>query len=139
MFRLIQVLTVGMALCGVASAAEKCAVIHEAPDGTLKTRALPSLSVEGLAQDEPFRLPDDAPPNVKALMCGRDALVLGANDYKVLRANLTISVVADERVAVLEAVNGQLRFRVSSGKMTPQESERTQRALDVEQVLFNAP
>jgi len=77
--------------------------------------------------------------NVKALMCGRDALVLGPNDYKVLRANLTMFVVTNGRVAVLEAVNGQLRFRVTDGEMSPQESERTQSALNIEQALFNVP
>ena len=139
MLRFIQVLAVGLALCGAASAAEKCAVIFKAPDGALKTMVLPSLSVGGLAPDAPFQLPKDAPPDVKALMCGRDSLVPGPNDYKVLRAGLPISIVADDRLATLEASGGQLRFRVTQGQMTPEESTRTQAALNAQQAGFSAP
>jgi len=137
--RLVQVLVTGMALYGAASAAERCSVIYETSDGSLKHMVLPSLSVEGLARDEPFRLPNDSPPNVKSVMCGRDSLVPGLNDYKVLRAKLTMGVVADTRVAVLEMVNGQLRFRVIDGKMSPQEMERTQAVLNAGQASFDAP
>jgi hypothetical protein len=122
--------------CGATDAAERCAVLHEVTPGQIVSTVLPSLSVEGLAAERAFSLPPEAPPHVQAIQCGRDSLVPGPNDYKVLQAGFPLSLVAGDRIGMLEAVDGRLRFRMLDGTMTPQETAQLQDALNVAQGHF---
>lgn len=126
----LAVLSLVLALACPAIAAERCAVLFETTDGEIEHAFLESLSVAELAQDQAFSLPPDAPPKVRSIQCGRETLVPGDNDLKVLRAGYPISIVANGRVGVLELVAGQLRFRMLSGDMTEPESILMQRTLN---------
>ncbi|MEG3158228.1 hypothetical protein ACKVMH_10120 [Lysobacter zhanggongensis] len=119
------------------TALEKCAVLFETPSGEIKQAFLPSLQVLSLAPDATFSLPPDAPPNVKAVQCGRHSLGPSQHDYKVLAAGYPFNIVADQRVGVLEIVKGQLRFRMLDGEMNESEIEHVQAFLNESQPLFN--
>ncbi|MFA5633489.1 MAG: hypothetical protein WC997_18530 [Porticoccaceae bacterium] len=136
--RLLQVTTAFLALLAssASNAAEHCAVLFETPGGKIERKVLPHLSVAGLASEDAFALPEDAPPKVRSVQCGREAIVPGPNDHKPLQAGYPLSIVATGRVGVLEAVNGQLRFRMLEGEMTEAESELVQRAINAAQERF---
>ena len=133
----LAVLSLVLALASPAIAAERCAVLFEATEGKIEHAFLPSLSVATLAPEQAFALPPDAPAKVRSIQCGRGSLVPGANDLKPLQAGYPISIVASGRVGVLEAVAGQLRFRMIEGEMTEAESELVQRALNQAQEQFH--
>ena len=133
--RLLQVITAFLALLASSpgSAAERCGVLFETPGGKIEHKVLPHLSVAGLPSEEAFALPEGAPPKVRSIQCGREAIVPGPNDHKPIQAGYPLSIVATGRVGVLEAVNGQLRFRMLEGEMTEAESELVQQAINAAQ------
>ncbi|HUG98943.1 MAG TPA: hypothetical protein VMQ83_07185 [Gammaproteobacteria bacterium] len=126
-----------LAAAATGNAAEWCAVLFETPGSGIERKVLESFSVERLAPDQPFALPPDTPQGVKSIQCGREALVLGPNDHKPLHAGYPLSIVVGGRVGVLEAVNGQLLFRMLKGKMTDQEAEQAGAALNAAQERFD--
>lgn len=64
---------------------EKCGVMHE-KGGKLEVTVLPSLKVFEATSREEFMLPEDAPPRVKAVQCGRNSIVPERNDDKIILA-----------------------------------------------------
>ena len=117
---------------------ERCGVVHEPARGSVATKVVESIHVLDLPADADFKLPEDAPANVKAVQCGRDSIVPSRNDYKVLLAGFPLSIVArDGRVAVLEASNGKLRLRSLEGKLTEAENAQLQVFLDEAQFAFD--
>ena len=139
MVRSLQLVTFFLALGATTPsiAAERCAVLFETSEGKIQHQTLPSLSVAELASEQAFALPVDAPPEVRSIQCGRETIVPGINDYKPLQAGYPLSIVAAGRVGVLEAINGQLRFRMLEGEMTVVESELVQRAINAAQERFD--
>ena len=99
---------------------ERCDVLFES-GGEIKNLLLMSLRVLNLADSAKFKLPPDAPPKVKAVRCGRDVIVPQRNDYKVLQAGYPFSIVAGDRVGVLELAEGNLRYRLLKGELTAAE------------------
>ncbi len=116
---------------------EKCGVIFENASGKPESRLLPGFSVASIANDAPFVLPAHAPPKVLAVQCGRTSLVPGRNDYKVLQAGFPFSIVADDRVGVLEVVEGRVRFNMLDGEMTEAELKPIGDFLDFAQAEMN--
>ncbi|AOH36487.1 hypothetical protein BGP89_09055 [Luteimonas sp. JM171] len=139
MVRSLQLVTFFLALAATTPsiAAERCAVLFETSEGKIEHQTLPLLSVAGLASEQAFVLPVDAPPEVRSIQCGREAIVPGINDHKPLQAGYPLSIVAAGRVGVLEAINGQLRFRMLEGEMTEVESELVQQAINAAQERFD--
>lgn len=82
-------------------------------------------------------MPSDAPEGVVALQCFRQKLALGPNDYKPLLAGYTLGIVTDDRVGVLEVVDGRLQFRMVAGALTAEESVQVEGALNIAQAKFN--
>ena len=99
---------------------ERCDVLFES-GGEIRNLLLMSLRVLNLADSAKFRLPPDAPPKVRAVRCGRDVIVPQRNDYKVLEAGYPFSIVAGDRVGVLEVPDGKLRYRLLKGELTAAE------------------
>ena len=124
-------------LASATTVLEKCAVLFEAPSGGIKHAFLPSLHILSLAPNATFSLPSDAPPNVKAVQCGRQSLGPSQYDYKVLAAGYPLNIVTDKRLGVLEIVKGQLRFRMLDGEMSESEIKHVERFLNESQPLFN--
>ena len=127
----------GLSLASSSNASERCAVLFQTPDGQIEHKELATLSLANLAPEAQFTLPHEAPENVKSVQCGRSTLVPGPNDHKPLLAGYPLSIVSDGRVGVLEAVNGQLRFRMLEGEMSASESEQAQTTLNAAQDQFN--
>jgi hypothetical protein len=125
---------------GTDYAIEKCAYIAQVA-GKEATLASPSLRVIGrVTPDSPFVLPDNAPPNVSAIQCGRPTLIPSSLDYKVLLAGFSFSIVApDSRVLLMELVDGQLRVSMLKGKLTPDETASLQNYVDKVQVVLSTP
>ena len=133
----LVVLSIVLALASPVVATERCAVLFETTDGKIGHAFVPSLSVADLAPEQAFDLPPDTPTQVRSIQCGRETLVPGVNDIKPLQAGYPISIVASGRVGVLEAVSGQLRFRMLVGEMTEEESSLVERALNQAQEQFH--
>ena len=105
----------------VASVTEKCGVIFEESPGNTKSQLLPSLHLIDMTASSVFSLPEDSPANVKAVQCGRQSLVPLATDIKVIAAGFPLAIVSDDRVGVLEIIDGRLRFNMLEGEMTESE------------------
>lgn len=112
-------------------------MLFEQMPGKLEHQVLPSLQVQTLTPSATFALPADAPANVKAVQCGRLALVPKDTDYKVLAAGFPFAIVADGRVGILEMEEGRVRFRMLEGKMTEAETDSVQATLNSSQEHLN--
>ena len=116
---------------------EKCGVVYAAADGSLANMMLPSLHVIDLADTASFKLPADAPANVKAVTCGRrDSLVPAHNDYKVLQAGFPFSIVNHGRMGTLTIAEGKVRFEMQEGEMSAEESPKVGAAVDAAQIAL---
>jgi hypothetical protein len=119
---------------------EKCGVVYAGVDGNLANMMLPSIHVIDLADAAVLKLPGDAPPNVKAVTCGRrDSLVPAKNDYKVLQAGYPFSIVNHGRMGTLTIADGKVRFDMQQGEMTADETPKIGAVVDAAQAaLANA-
>ena len=116
---------------------EKCGVVYAGVDGNLANMMLPSIHVIDLADAAAFKLPADAPPNVKAVTCGRrDSLVPAKNDYKVLQAGFPFSIVNHGRMATLTIAEGKVRFELQQGEMTADEKPKVDAAVGAAQAAL---
>jgi len=117
---------------------EKCGVVYAGTDGNLANMMLPSIHVIDLADAAAFKLPADAPPDVKAVTCGRrDSLVPAKNDYKVLQAGFPFSIVNHGRMATLTIAEGKVRFELQQGELTSDEKPKVDAAVDAAQAALN--
>ena len=119
--------TLGFAAVSEESQHEKCGVIANIKGEEIFIE-LASLRVSELtATNSSFELPADAPQHVSAVQCGRNSIVPAGNDYKVLEGGFPFSIVApNERVLVMELVDGQVQVRALNGMFTSDEVPRIQ-------------
>jgi hypothetical protein len=70
-------------------------------------------------------------PQVDAIICDRESIFIGPQDYRVLTdLAVPLYIRNGARLAVLEVAEGQLRTRFLRGQPTPQESQALAAALD---------
>lgn len=137
--RVLLILSIALASSGAPAeeipvgSVEKCGVIFENSSGEPEHKLLPGLAVLAIADGDAFALPPDAPPKVMAVQCGRTTLVPHKNDYQVLLAGFPFSIASDDRVGILEVVEGHVQFRMLDGKMTDAELEPIGKYLDFAQ------
>ena len=117
---------------------ERCGVLYAPSPGAVASKVVESEHVADLGDADTFVLPADAPANVLAVQCARDAILPEHNDYKVLLAGYPFSILTkDNRVAVLDVNNGAIRLRTLQGSFTPAEQARVQDYLDEAQFAFD--
>jgi len=98
-----------------------CFAMVQGPSG-IERQDLPWLVTErtaGSARFEP-RLPPGS-----GIACVRRSIVPAPNDWKLLAAGYPLSILVPgtvERIGVLEVSQGQVRFRVLDGQLTPDEA-----------------
>jgi len=98
--------------------AERCGVIIQDEAGAITTEFVTGFFVTGVA---PFALPDER-EGVRAVICEREMLAIGEDDYRVITdAGLPIYVASGGRTIVLEVSGGQFRARVTRGELTNEE------------------
>jgi hypothetical protein len=132
-FALVAALAVvAIAPTATAQSTELCSVMVES-DGKLRTEPAEAYFVTGA--NPLLRLPEGH-ANVVALVCQRPTLTIGDNDYLVLtELEIPLYVRSDDRILVLEMVNGQFRVRVDNGVLTDDEASGLQAALNRAQSL----
>jgi hypothetical protein len=117
---------------------ERCGVLYAPSPGAVASKVVESEHVADLGDADTFVLPADAPANVLAVQCARDAILPEHNDYKVLLAGYPFSILTkDNRVAVLDVNNGAIRLRTLHGSFTPNEQARVQDYLVEAQFAFD--
>ena len=89
----------------------------------VETTLIPGLRViERTAAAGPFAAPE-LPPRTSAIMCPRSSIVPAPNDWEVLEAGFPLYITESRappetrRVGVLEASQGQVRYRFVRGSM----------------------
>lgn len=118
---------------------EKCGIQSVGASGKSEFKVSPSFNVTPLTNSTEFSLPKDAPEKVQFIQCGRQSIVPKSNDYKVISAGYLFTIVADNRIGVLEMVKGQLQYRMIEGEMTEPERKEVLSFLNKSQeILQNA-
>jgi hypothetical protein len=119
-----------------APAEERCGVMVEDAPGKLASQVVPGWHVSGPDAAAAFVLPGDVTRKAVMVQCGRRSVVPYMADVRVLAAGLPLSLVAGQRVSVLEAVDGHLRLRMLDGEMTEVEAVGAQAFLDAAQIAL---
>jgi hypothetical protein len=142
---LISSVCVGSAAAagGDASAEGLCSAIANDLSGGTRTVPMPSLHViQATAVSGPFMLPPDAPASVKGISCVRATLLPEINDYKVLLAGLSFTIVTGSgdstRQISLEVQAGRIQVQYPDKLFGKQDERTLQLRLNELQSHFNA-
>jgi hypothetical protein len=136
----------GVAARMTAAQSEDCKMIVIKPGdkGTKPEIAGPTKVL--IATEQKGKFDFTPPPGVKvaAIMCGRDNLLPAPNDYKVLAAGYTLTIVDNgtghvQRMGTLELNDGRFQFRLfDGGHMTADEQTRVQARMNQFQQALQA-
>lgn len=80
------------------------------------------------AKPVPFILPTFLPPATRTIMCVRSDIIPAPNDYKILLANLVLTIAidtsSDKRAGMLRIRDGRIAFDMAQGSLSDDEKRR---------------
>jgi hypothetical protein len=129
-----------VAAAGLASANEatrEACYVTEDEDGQVSVSAFPELD---LIHSDDAALPALPAGKILGVDCSRNSLVPALGDYRVImQYGLPLTITSSKRVAVLEVLNGQVRYRNLTDRFSAEEIAAIKARIDLLQPKFRRP
>jgi len=129
--------SLALAAVGLASAKEatrEACYVTEDEDGQVSVSAFPELD---LIHSDDAALPALPAGRILGVDCSRNSLVPALGDYRVImQYGLPLTIMSNKRVAVLEVLNGQVRYRNLTDRFSAEEMADIKARIDALQPRF---